>query len=78
VRDLIGELVFRFAWLRFDLRAGFMEGYPLCCIVRFTAEHAISPLRPLARERSGSHRGRGYVPCGILHGSDAKAGSRKS
>lgn len=61
------SLRWRFSWLVFNVRQGFIETYPVCCIARFTVENLIDPVRPQGLLRPGKWRGRGYVPCGWLH-----------
>ena len=64
---LIRRPVWTIQWAIYNLRAGIAEGYPPCCIVRFSLESAILPARPQALLRFGWCRGRGYVACGWFH-----------
>ena len=64
---LIRRPVWTIQWAIYNLCAGIAEGYPACCIVRFSLESAILPARPQAVLRFGRWRGRGYVACGWFH-----------
>ena len=64
---LIRRWVWTVQWAIYNLREGIAEGYPACCIVRFSLESAILPARPQAVLRFGGWRGRGYVACGWFH-----------
>jgi len=67
LKRIAHEVFLRWNWWWFNWREGLKEDFPFCCILRFSVENAISPLRPQALMRGGDWRGLPYVACAIFH-----------
>ena len=55
--------------LAYHIRRGLREGYPLCCVLRWSWTHTRStPMRMQALERGVCRCETGsFVPCGVFH-----------